>query len=75
VRKSNLAAIDQLGKEAEKAAADACTRPKAGAARRGQGAGHAGGHAEWSLGDGVLREQSLPRGLLTDGVCSDCSKN
>jgi hypothetical protein len=51
VRKSNLAAVDQLGKEAEKAkaasAAHAGEGGKPGHAGKGagQGAGHAGGHA------------------------------
>lgn len=51
VRKSNLAAVDQLGKEAEKAkAAGAVSESEGGRAGHegkgpGQGAGHAGGHS------------------------------
>jgi len=51
VRKSNLAAVDQLGKEAEKAKAASGVREseagKSGHDGRGagQGAGHAGGHS------------------------------
>jgi len=51
VRKSNLAAVEQLGKEAEKANAAAAAQEKAGgrSAHDGkgaaQGAGHAGGHS------------------------------
>ena len=53
VRKSNLQAIDQLGKEAEKTAAAAgheAEGGRKGEAGKGPGAGHAGGHSgEWSL--------------------------
>jgi hypothetical protein len=51
VRKSNLAAVDQLGKEAEKAKAASAVREHEGGKSGhegkgpGQGAGHAGGHA------------------------------
>ncbi|ROO04864.1 beta-agarase [Pseudomonas fluorescens] len=48
VRKSNLQAIDQLGKEAEKAAAAAgheAEGGRKGEAGKGPGAGHAGGHS------------------------------
>ncbi|NTZ94770.1 beta-agarase [Pseudomonas koreensis] len=47
VRKSNLQAIDQLGKEAEKAAAAGheAEGGRKGEAGKGPGAGHAGGHS------------------------------
>jgi len=48
VRKSNLQAVDQLGKEAEKAAAAAgheAEGGRKGEAGKGPGAGHAGGHS------------------------------
>ena len=51
VRKSNLAAVDQLGKEAQKAKAASAVREseggRSGSAGKGagQGAGHAGGHS------------------------------
>ncbi|ANH96989.1 beta-agarase [Pseudomonas koreensis] len=48
VRKSNLQALDQLGKEAEKAAAAAgheAEGGRKGEAGKGPGAGHAGGHS------------------------------
>ena len=48
VRKSNLQAIDQLGKEAEKAAAAVgheAEGGRKGEAGKGPGAGHAGGHS------------------------------
>ncbi|CAI8735463.1 Beta-agarase [Pseudomonas sp. IT-P253] len=53
VRKSNLATVDQLGKEAEKAKAEADKASREGEGARkgdagkgtGQGAGHAGGHS------------------------------
>ncbi|WP_285417271.1 beta-galactosidase [Pseudomonas sp. efr-133-TYG-5] len=48
VRKSNLQAVDQLGKEAEKAAAAAGHEAEGGRkgdAGKGPGAGHAGGHS------------------------------
>ncbi|MBK5530110.1 beta-galactosidase [Pseudomonas sp. TH06] len=48
VRKSNLQAVDQLGKEAEKAAAVAgheAEGGRKGEAGKGPGAGHAGGHS------------------------------
>ena len=51
VRKSNLAALDQLGREAQKAKATQATResdaakPGRDGKGAGQGAGHAGGHA------------------------------
>ncbi|WP_226501938.1 beta-galactosidase [Pseudomonas sp. MWU16-30322] len=47
VRKSNLQALDQLGKEAEKAAAPAheAEGGRRGEAGKGPGAGHAGGHS------------------------------
>ena len=47
VRKSNLAAVDQLGKEAEKAKAASAVREhqNANGATAGKGVGHAGGHA------------------------------
>ncbi|MDX9673217.1 MULTISPECIES: beta-galactosidase [unclassified Pseudomonas] len=48
VRKSNLQVIDQLGKEAEKAAAVAgheAAGGRKGEAGKGPGAGHAGGHS------------------------------
>jgi len=51
VRKSNLAAVDQLGKEAEKAKAASAVREGEGGKSghdgkgAGQGAGHAGGHS------------------------------
>lgn len=51
VRKSNLAAVAQLGKEAEKATAASALREHAGGKSGhegkgpGQGAGHAGGHS------------------------------
>ncbi|WP_338800966.1 beta-galactosidase [Pseudomonas sp. RSB 5.4] len=47
VRKSNLQALDQLGKEAEKAAAPAheAEGGRQGEAGKGPGAGHAGGHS------------------------------
>lgn len=51
VRKSNLAAVDQLGKEAEKAKAAGAVRESEGGRAGhegkgpGQGAGHAGGHS------------------------------
>jgi len=51
VRRSNLAAVDQLGKEAEKAKAARAVREHEGSKPghdgkgAGQGAGHSGGHA------------------------------
>jgi len=51
VRKSNLAALDQLGREAQKAKATQATResdaakPGRDGKGAGQGAGHPGGHA------------------------------
>ena len=48
LRKSNLQAVDQLGKEAEKAAAAAgheAEGGRKGEAGKGPGAGHAGGHS------------------------------
>ncbi|MCU7251582.1 beta-galactosidase [Pseudomonas koreensis] len=48
VRKSNLATLDQLGKETEKAAAEAgheAEGGRKGEAGKGPGAGHAGGHS------------------------------
>lgn len=51
VRKSNLAAVDQLGREAQKAKATRTARESEGAKQgqggkgAGQGAGHAGGHS------------------------------
>ncbi|MFJ2280616.1 beta-agarase [Pseudomonas sp. NPDC087803] len=47
VRKSNLQALDQLGKEAEKAAAPGheAEGGRKGEAGKGPGAGHAGGHS------------------------------
>ncbi|EJZ56905.1 Beta-galactosidase [Pseudomonas fluorescens R124] len=47
VRKTNLQALDQLGKEAEKAAAPAheAEGGRRGEAGKGPGAGHAGGHS------------------------------
>ncbi|MNS86043.1 hypothetical protein D3C72_1199270 [compost metagenome] len=45
VRKSNLQAIDQLGKEAEKALKHEAEGGRKGEAGKGAGAGHAGGHS------------------------------
>ncbi|MBT9266092.1 beta-galactosidase [Pseudomonas sp. MG-9] len=45
VRKSNLQALDQLGKEAEKASKHEAEGGRKGEAGKGAGAGHAGGHS------------------------------